>query len=95
MKPSDYIESFAAEADAKYSLIEPKTNTAGPTKMIWFGMLSPKKGPNATRMTQLLIANDATDTVYLIIFEAPLAEWQKAYESGYVMLKNLSIDVTF
>jgi hypothetical protein len=95
MKPSEYIEAFTSEANAKYSIIDPETNTVGPTKMIWYGVQSPKEGPDATRMTYLLIANDTTDTFYLIIFEAPLAEWKKAYESGYVMLKNLSIDVTF
>jgi hypothetical protein len=95
MKPSDYIEAFTSEADAKYSIIDPKTNSVGPVKMIWFGIISPKEGPDATRMTYLLIANDTTDTFYNVVFEAPLAEWQIAYESGYVMLKNISIDAAF
>ena len=95
MKPSDYIEAFTSEADAKYSIIDPKTNSVGPIKMMWFGVLSPKEGPEATRSTHLLIANDTTDTLYMVVFEAPLADWRKAYEAGYVMLKNISIDAGF
>lgn len=92
LRPSAYIEAFTKAADRKYSLIEPKTNQAGPFKMIWFGVLTPPKGVDATRMTYLLIANDVTDTAYVAIFEAPLAEWENAYRLGYQMMRNLSLD---
>lgn len=95
MKPSDYIDAFTSAADTKHSIIDPKTNSNGPLKMIWFGIISPQAEPNATRMTHFLIANDTTDTVYIIIFEAPLGEWEEAYKSGYVMLKNISVNADF
>lgn len=95
LRPSAYIDAFTSEMNALYSIIDPKTNTAGPTKLIWFGLISPKDGSVSSRMTNFLIANDTTDTVYVIVFEAPLAQWTKAYESGYVMLKNILIDPSF
>jgi len=63
--------------------------------MIWFGVISPKDGPDATRMIYFLIGNDSTDTAYIFIFEAPVEEWDKAHEAGSVMLKNVSLDTTY
>ncbi len=95
LRPSEYIDAFTSEVNAKYSIIDPKTNTSGSTKSIWFGLISPKEGPDASRMNYFLIANNTTDTVYVIVFEAPLAQWTKSYESGYVMLENILIDPSF
>ena len=95
LSPSQYVEAFTKAADEKYSLIDPKTNTQGPVKMIWFGYIDGTKSPAAIRVMDFLIASDKANTVYLIIFESPLNEWKKAYAIGEVMLKNILIDPDF
>lgn len=92
VRPSAYIEAFTRTMDGQHSLIEPRQNTTGPFKMIWFGVIAQQAKEDATRMTYMLIANDVTDTAYVAIFEAPLADWEKAYQKGYPMLRNLALE---
>ena len=47
---------------------------------------------NGSMMHNLLIANDKTGSMYLIIFEAPEKEWEDAWKIGEPILKKLYID---
>lgn len=95
VKPSKYIDAFTRLMDTKESITNPRTNNQGPFNMIWFDVDLPNEGRNATHVKYFLIANDTTDTMYIMLFEAPQSEWTEAYEKGVVMLKNIVLDVTF
>jgi hypothetical protein len=40
----------------------------------------------------LTIANPKTNTLYLFIFESPIAEWESAWKLGKPIMDNLAID---
>ena len=39
----------------------------------------------------LIIANDRTGTIYVVLYEAPEEEWEKAWKVGEPILKELII----
>ena len=43
-------------------------------------------------IVNLLIANDKTGTVFVVIFEAPTATWDMDAQVGDVILKKLFLD---
>jgi hypothetical protein len=52
------------------------------------------KKPNAETVIihYFYVANDETGTLWMFFFEAPEKEWDKAWETGSVLLKNLLIE---
>jgi hypothetical protein len=48
-------------------------------------------GASPVFVYNLIIANDRTGTVYVVLFEAPEEEWKKAWKIGEPILKQLII----
>ena len=47
---------------------------------------------NVKIMHQLLIANDKTDTLFIMWFESPPELWKENWKIGSIILNNLQID---
>jgi hypothetical protein len=43
-------------------------------------------------MNCLALANTETNTLYLVVFEAPEADWDTAWKKGAEMMKKLGFD---
>ena len=51
------------------------------------------KGPDSTfRCYNILISNIKTGTLYIFTFEAPAAEWEKAWKIGEPIIQRLGLD---
>jgi hypothetical protein len=81
--PSQYIKVI----QSKKVLIKKWTNKMGPFN--GYGCEYKSKG---SVIYNLLIANDKTGTLYLILYEAPENEWEEAWKIGAPILKKLYID---
>jgi len=66
-----------------------KTN-AGKLKGYGCQIKADKGGP--LRMSCLALANTETNTLYLVVFEAPEADWDTAWKKGAEMMKKLGFD---
>ena len=51
---------------------------------------SSEKAPYNTN--NLVISNDQTGTLYMIIFEAPASQWEPSWKKGKVILSHLFFD---
>ena len=54
-------------------------------------MSAPAGGESVT-VHQVLIANDKTGTLFMVLFEAPTEDWDEAWRKSEVMLKRLLLD---
>src|SRR5580765_4738433 len=69
--PSAYSAEFADAAAAKYKLVERTTSSQGPFKAVRFRYVDAPAGKESMTVLNLLIANDKTGTLFLILFESP------------------------
>ena len=92
LSPSLYAAQMADAAASKFPLLERSSSTQGPFKAIRFNYVSSSTNQEDIRICQLLIANDKTDTLFIVIFESPTSEWQESWKKGEVILKKLLID---
>lgn len=54
-------------------------------------MSAPAGGESVT-VHQVLIANDKTGTLFIVLFGAPTYTWDEVWRNGEVMLKRLLLD---
>ena len=95
MKPSKFMESYIKEAKRKHKLFEEKDVNMGPFIGKNFKYEERDKTTKKDyKFFNLLISNDKTGTLYLVIFESPKKEWDKAYAKADKVLKMLYIDDT-
>ena len=90
--PSDYAASFANAAATKYKLVERSSSQQGPFHGVRFRYVDAPVGKESITVYQLLIANDKTGTLFLVIFEAPTSTWSEAWKSGDTILKKMLLD---
>ena len=93
MTPYQFAQRFRKEAKKTNILITEWDKNLGPFQSLGFVY---KKKDNIGEFTvhNLLIANNKTGTLYLIIFEAPTSEWENTWKIAEPMLKYLYIDDT-
>lgn len=65
----------------------------GPFKSVGF-VYSKEDAAGSFTVHNLLIANNQTGTLYLVMFEAPTSEWQQVWKIAEPMLQYLYIDDT-
>ena len=87
-----YLERKRSEARSSH---DPVVRT--PSHDLWIvGLTTELAGPHdpePVRRHHRVIANEATDTVYLVDFEAPVSQWSEAWPLGRVLLDHLAIDL--
>lgn len=85
----EYIITAATEGQIQR---KPWAHNMGPFRS--FGVVTrhddPEEGDYVTH--HLAIGNDSTGTIYIVIFEAPEADWQSAWSVGEQILGRLYID---
>jgi len=89
----DYAAAFIDEAAQTHKVVAaPWSKTLGPFHQFGVRTLvaDPKGGDYITHT--LAIGNEQTGTVYVLIFEAPVASWDAAWKVGEPILKKFSID---
>lgn len=91
IKASDYAKLFREEARKTGDFVREWNNVVGPFQAA--GFLHEKEDKaGAFKVHNLLIANDKTGTVYLVMFEAPSAEWDATWKIAEPILKQLYVD---
>ena len=88
---SEHIRQFRDSARKSTKFIREWDTDMGPFKAVGF-LYEKQSKEGAYRVHNLLIANDKTGTVYLVMFEAPVEEWEAAWRLGEPIMKKLYID---
>lgn len=88
LPPSKYAYAFLSKA---LEGNEELTSFGGPSNgMMSFGLRL--KNSRLDRIIHYyLVANDAGDTLHILMFEAPIAEWESAWRLGEPMFRNLRL----
>ena len=95
MKPSQYALEFVKIAMKEKECLDQWQNDLGPFR--GYGCLLrdvQDDGSDPIITHNLLIANDKTGTLYLVLFESPEVSWEKEWKIGEVILARLYIDDT-
>ena len=93
MSPYDFARQVRETAKESSKLTKEWNKDMGPFKSVGFVYDKKDDAGNFT-VHNLLIANNKTGTLYLVIFEAPSAEWTETWKIAEPMLKYLYIDDT-
>lgn len=88
---SEYIRQLMDDARKSMKFIREWDRDMGPFKSVGF-LYERQSKEGAFKVHNLLIANDKTGTVYLVMFEAPAEEWEAAWRIGEPIMKKLYID---
>ncbi len=93
VSPTQFAAAFIKEASDSRKIIKtPWRHSMGPFNA--FGVVlqnsDPIKGDYNTH--NLVISNDQTGTVYMVIYEAPVTNWETSRKTGEVILGKLFID---
>lgn len=95
MTPSKFMESYVNLSKSKFKVTEENDITMGPFVGKNFKYeQKDKTGQKIYKFYNLLISNDKTGTLYLVIFECPKDAWPKEYSKAEKVLKMLYIDDT-
>ncbi len=89
---SAYIAQFADAAAEKRKFDERRSFRMGPFDAVRFRYISAPANEASVTIVNLLIANDKTGTVFVVIFEAPTETWVSDYKVGEVILKKMLLD---
>ncbi|OGV72384.1 MAG: hypothetical protein A3K19_16305 [Lentisphaerae bacterium RIFOXYB12_FULL_65_16] len=91
--PYRYAQIFRESARKTEKFTSEWDKAMGPFQSVGFVYIKTDKSGSRT-VHNLLIANDKTGTLYLVMFEAPADEWDAAWTTGEPILKLLYIDDT-
>jgi hypothetical protein len=93
--PSADAAALAEQAASDYLLTERSSSQQGPFKIVKFryDFLPPTQ--MKITIQQVLVANDATSTLYLLTFEATKASWAEEWKIGELMLDQMNLDKKF
>ena len=91
--PSVYAGQYREAARKTVTFTKEWNKDMGPFKSVGF-VFSKDDKAGAFTVHNLLIANDKTGTIYLVLFEGPTAEWSAAWKIAEPMLEYLFIDDT-
>ncbi|MBH8569868.1 hypothetical protein KB206_13330 [Microvirga sp. STS02] len=94
-QPADaYARAFAARSGrgAGQQVLGQETKAQGPLRLygVRYRLSSGPDGPKIIQ--QWAIANTATDTFYLLLFESPEKDWPLAWKFGEEMIKQIRLD---
>lgn len=90
--PSAYAASLADSAASKHHLTNRTSAPQGPFHAVRFSYVDAPTGKESITIHQLLIANDKTGTLFMVIFEAPTKSWNDAWKTGEPILKKMLLD---
>jgi len=90
--PSKFAAAMLKEMKKKCPLERESSGLQGPFYTVRYQYIDAPKGKTAIRIYNLLMANDKTGTLYQVVYEAPLNEWDDAWRIGEPILKKILID---
>lgn len=83
------------EEDNESTVIQMKDISQGPFTSVMVKYENHPENLPPIIIQKAIIANESTNSVYIIIFEAPKDEWAEAWKTGEVMLKKYFLDDAF
>lgn len=92
--PTRYAESmihYMGEDEAK-EILRSNSRKNGPFTTLLCRIKDQKPGEEDVIIHYFFIANDETGTLWMYFFEAPESEWDKAWETGSVLLKYIVVE---
>jgi hypothetical protein len=92
VKPSQFAEKYAETIVKSGQVDVEKTWKAEGGPFQTLGSRYVTHGDPPHHQQSLLIANDKTGTLYIILFESPQSQWDEAWKLGQPMLKQLLLD---
>ena len=91
MTPYKFARQFRESARKSSTFTKEWDKDLGPFKSVGF-VYDKKDKAGSYTVHNLLIANNKTGTLYLVMFEGPSAEWPETWKTGEPMLQYLYID---
>ena len=90
VRPSDFAQSYVAVIQQSTEHEVENVGTPSHGSMVGIGVqFRTKNDPDPLRQQLLLVANDATDTLYHIMFESPIRQWDEEWPVARMVLKQL------
>jgi len=87
---SEYAKQFIDTATREREPLKRWSSTQGPFKSHGC-IIRDDSDDQPVFVYNLIIANDRTGTIYVVLYEAPEDEWEKAWKIGEPILKELII----
>ncbi|MCC6581202.1 MAG: hypothetical protein IT440_12265 [Phycisphaeraceae bacterium] len=87
--PSQCALAMLDMAENQLKLESKNVSKQGMFDAVRYVYIDHKEGAKDVRVYNLLIANDKTGCLHMVIFEAPVAEWDQAWKLGETMLKRI------
>lgn len=89
--PSQFAQLMREAARTEKEIIREWSKQMGPLQSLGF-LFDEHDDGGTFRIFNLLIANNETGTLYVVIFEAPQEEWDAAFAIGEPILQKLYLD---
>lgn len=86
---------LAVESDSDNTIIDQDIKKQGPFDSAFIKYQNNPSGLKPIIIHKMIISNEKTGSLYIVIFEAPADEWDEAWKVGEVMLKKFFIDDSF
>lgn len=93
MSPYDFALRYREAARSTVTFAKEWNKNLGPFKSVGF-VYSKDDKDGAFTVHTLLIANNKTGTLYMVLFEGPAAQWTEIWKTAEPMLQYLLIDDT-
>jgi hypothetical protein len=90
--PSAFAKAIFAEAKKGREFEKEGARQAGPFWSMMYQYVDAPPNLEPIRVYNLLYANDSTGTLFQITYEAPLNNWNKAWDKGAVILEKIMLD---
>ena len=91
MSAYEYARKFVRELAAKTSLEDTWQSETGPYVSMGAVFRVAGNGPGV-RYYNLLVANEDTGTLYVVVFEAPMSRWAREWSIAEPVLQSLMLD---
>ena len=89
--PSGFAQQFIGSITASYPKARTWQTALGP--FVGYGAIyQGAKGDTAYQFYNLVLTNDKTGTAFLLVFEAPAADWEREWATIEPVVKRLAID---
>jgi hypothetical protein len=94
LKPSDYAQRYLAAVEGKYQAIKKVSSSKGPFEHYGIEFISTNGSNPPIHMWHILIANDRTGSLHMIVAESPNELWPQNWPVLETVVSMLGVDDT-
>ena len=94
--PSHYAKRFIDKLPEMAQTAWGREEVQRGSELKGYGIYSTSSGPYGTStLYNLVLGNDKTGTLYLMVFESPERSWEEAWKKGRTIVDNVILDMAF